>query len=36
MIKRKGRKAIDYHKGIILTLSPFHTPKTGKKNRFEF
>ena len=36
MVKRKGRKAIDYHKGIILTLSPFQTPKTGKRYRLEF
>ena len=36
MVKRKGRGgAIDYHKGIILTLSPLHTPKIGKRDRFE-
>ena len=36
MVNRKGRKAIDYHNGIILTLSSFHTPKIGKTDRFEF
>ena len=36
MVERKGRKAIDYHKGIILTLSPFHTPKTGKRCTYRY